>query len=79
MQKLGQLATLTMRRDIRVGETTASVIIAEGAAQVVWHAGGPATLAGRSFFNDFVHPGMADQLRALADAVDEANDLTSSL
>lgn len=79
MQKLAQPATLSMRSDVAVGSATASVIIAEGAAQIVWHAGGLAPLAGRSWFNEFITPTTGAELRALADTVDQACAITSCL
>lgn len=72
-QIAAQLVAVTSRDDLPVGDCTATVLVAEGAAQVIWHRGGPGLIAGQAFFNDFVSPGMGDQLRALAAAVDAAS------
>lgn len=70
-----QLVAVTRRDDISVGDCTATVLVAEGAAQLIWHRGAPGPLAGNALFNDFLAPGMGAQLRQLADAVDAAQAL----
>ena len=73
---VGKLAVGMVRQDCRsdvlVGDVVATVLVAEGCAQVIWHRGEPGPLAGRALLNDFIGPGMGDQLRALADRVDAA-------
>lgn len=71
-QIAAQMVAVTDRRDLPVGDCTVTVLIAEGSAQMIWHRGGPGLIAGQAFFNDFLSPGMGDQLRAVADAVDAA-------
>ncbi|RID91531.1 hypothetical protein D2N39_12570 [Gemmobacter lutimaris] len=70
-----QLVAVTRRDDIPVGDCTATVLVAEGAAQLIWHRGVAGPLAGNALFNDFLAPGMGAQLRQLADAVDAAQAL----
>lgn len=60
------------RSDVLVGDVVATVLVAEGCAQLIWHRGEAGPLAGRALLNDFIGPGMGDQLRALADQVDAA-------
>ncbi|HEY0213730.1 MAG TPA: hypothetical protein VGC40_09110 [Paenirhodobacter sp.] len=62
-----------MRRvDLAVGSCAATVLEFEGAVQLIWHRGPPEAPLSGALFNDFTSPGMGDQLRALADAVDAA-------
>ena len=70
-----QLVAQRSRADVQVGDAWATVLVAEAAAQVIWHRGAPGVLAGQSIWNDFIGPGMGDQLRALAAAVDRAEAL----
>lgn len=71
-----QLVTVTCRRDLPIGDCTATVLLAEGAAQLIWHRGEPGPLVGTGIlWNDFLAPGMGAQLRHLADAVDAAQAL----
>lgn len=67
-----QLVAAMSRQDLPVGDCVASVLVAEGAAQLIWHRGEAGPLAGRALWNDFLSPGMGDQLRALAAAADAA-------
>ncbi len=70
-----QLVAQQCRSDLPVGDAWATVLVAEATAQVIWHRGAPGVLAGQSIWNDFIGPGMGDQLRALAAAVDRAGAL----
>lgn len=63
------------RADVLVGDAVATVLVAEGCGQVIWHRGEAGPIAGRALMNDFIGPGMGDQLRALADHVDAAQAL----
>lgn len=80
MRPIGQIAAEMVqalsRTDVVVGDCTATVLVAEGTAQLIWHRGEPGMLAGQALFNDFLSPGFGDQLRALAAAADAAVALT---
>lgn len=68
-----ELVAFARRVDVQVGDCTATVLEAEGCAQVIWHRGEPGPLAGpAALWNDFLQPGVGAQLRVLADAVDAA-------
>lgn len=70
-----RLVAVVSRCDLPVGGCVATVLVAEGCGQVIWHRGEPGLLFGQTLFNDFTAPGMGAQLRALADAVDAAQAL----
>lgn len=81
MQPIGKIAAEMVkslyRKDVSIGDCTATVLVAEGCAQLIWHRGEPGPLAGQALFNDFLSPGAGDQIRALAAAVDAAEALTA--
>ncbi|MFC3059496.1 hypothetical protein [Paenirhodobacter populi] len=62
------------RTDLVVGDCTATIFENDGSADLLWHRGPPGEPWSGPLFNDFIKPGMGDQLRALADAVDAANE-----
>ena len=70
-----QMVRQESRADVLVGDAVATVLVAEGCGQVIWHRGEARPLAGQALMNDFIGPGMGDQLRALADHVDAAQAL----
>lgn len=72
-----QLVQQQMRVDLAVGDATATVLVAEGCGQLIWHRGAEGPIAPQAIFNDFLAPGMGDQLRALAGVVDAAAALTA--
>lgn len=64
--------SVDLRSDFPVGDCVATVLEAEGAAQLIWHRGEVGQLAGRALWNGFLTPGMGDELRRLAAQVDAA-------
>lgn len=64
-----QSVTVARRVDCPVGDLVFTVLVAEGCGQVIVHRGLPGPLVSQAFCNVFVVEGMAQQLRALADAV----------
>lgn len=84
MQSLGKVAERMVRRigadmvrqdlrvDVLVGDAVATVLVAEGCGQLIWHRGEDRPLAGQALMNDFIGPGMGNQLRELADHLDAA-------
>lgn len=68
---------IDLRQDVVVGDAVATVLVAEGSVQLIWHRGLPQPLAGQAFWNGFITAGTGDQLRALAAAVDSALALQS--
>lgn len=79
MRAVGKIAAQMVqqlsRADVQVGDAVATVLVAEGCAQLIWHRGEARPLAGQALMNDFVTPDMAAQLRVLADQVDAAQAL----
>lgn len=79
MRPIGKIAAdmvrVTSRADVVIGDAVATVLVADGLGQLIWHRGEARPLAGQALMNDFLGPGMGDQLRALADHVDAAQAL----
>lgn len=63
---------VTRRVTLPVGDIAVTVLLAEGAGQIVLHRPGADRLAGAALVNAFLQPGMGDELRALATEVDAA-------
>lgn len=69
-----EMVRVAQRVALPVGDLWATVLVAEGCAQVIWHRFAPdgAPIGGRALMNEFLTDGHGDQLRTLAAAVDQA-------